>query len=71
MPVAYVLCSFCDMNTADSPMGWFNLTQKVKILRCEGWMLKRAELGGRRRWRCAFRLWGSEGGFFENTKESR
>lgn len=64
----HVLCSFCDMNTADSPMGWFNLTQKVKILRCEGWMLKRAELGGRRRWRCAFRLWGSEGGSLRTPK---
>lgn len=34
------------MNAADSLTCWFNLTQKDEILRCGGWILKRAEVVG-------------------------
>lgn len=43
MPVAHVL-RFCEVKAADSLTGWFNLAQKVEILRCGGMMLKRAEV---------------------------
>lgn len=46
MPVAHVLSGLCDVNAADSLTCWFNLTQKVEILRCGGWILKRAEVVG-------------------------
>lgn len=46
MAVAHVLSGFCDVNAADLLTGWFNLAQKVEILRCGGMMLKRAEVLG-------------------------
>lgn len=71
MPVAHVLSSHCDVNAADSLFCWFNLTQKVEILRCGGWILKRAEVVGGEGDGDVLSNCGVLRGFFENSNESR